>query len=93
MAPYSVGHCPLTKVNNSWFEGAEHNNPHPGRWAFLEAEAYQWGINPRPSHHGTPVKTIPLFVSGGLRSAVFEAPHDVGGIKLNKGVLQCPLLH
>ena len=74
-------------------EGAEHNNPQPGRWAFLEAEAYQWGINHRPLLHGTPVKTILLFVSGSLRSVVFEAPYDVGGVQLNEGVLWRPLLH
>ena len=88
VAPYSVGHCPLTKINGPWFEGDEHNKLHPGRWAFLEVEAQQWGINPRPPLHGTPVKTVLLFISEGLRSAVFAATYSGGGIELHEGILR-----
>ena len=37
----------------------------------------QWGVNPRPPLHGTPVKTILLFISEGLRSAVFAATYKM----------------
>ena len=73
--------------------GDEHNNLHPGRWAFREAEAQQWGINPRPPLHGAPVKTILLFISEGSRSAVFAATYNGGGIELHKGVLRHPHFH
>ena len=80
IAPYSVGRHPLTKVNDPWFEGAEHNKLHPSRQAFIEVAEQQWGLNPRPPLHGTPVKTILLFISEGLRSAVFTATYHAGGI-------------
>ena len=73
--------------------GNEHNNLHPGRWAFREAEAQQWGIITRPLLHGTPVKTILLFISEGLRSAVFVAIYNGGGIELHEGVFWCPCFH
>ena len=73
--------------------GDELNNLHPGRQASQEAEVQQWGVNPRPPLHGAPVKTILLFISEGLRSAVFAATYNGGGIKLHKGVLWRPHFH
>ena len=80
IALHSVGSRPLTKVNDPWVEGAEHNKLHPSRQAFLEVVAQQWSLNPRPPLHSAPVETILLFISEGLRSAVFTATYHAGGI-------------